>query len=239
VRSNFGQPPKRSYALLPRPPNERAPALSALAAAIAAVPADRMAAPDHLASALWRLAPVGTATRTAVGELLQLRSIAPHRATLCGRLVDRMGRPAPIESHRKASLADWRPTTSGAGARSPPVYVGRMATPVDELDSDLLAELAEFRRDLHANPELGFQETRTATRVAAALRACGVDVTEGIGGTGLVGTIRGVGSGDGSIGLRADMDALSLVEETGLPYASRTPGLMHGCAGFSGADHRA
>jgi hippurate hydrolase len=104
-----------------------------------------------------------------------------------------------------------------------------MPTPVDELDSDLLAELLEFRRDLHAHPELGFQETRTAARVAAALRAWGVDVTEGIGGTGLVGTIRGAGSGAGSIGLRADMDALSLIEETGLPYASRTPGLMHGC----------
>jgi len=104
-----------------------------------------------------------------------------------------------------------------------------MTTPIDELDSHLLGELTEFRRDLHSHPELGFQETRTAARVAAALRASGVDVTEGIGGTGLVGTIRGVGSGDRSIGLRADMDALSLVEETGLPYASSTPGLMHGC----------
>src|SRR4051794_27967886 len=66
-------------------------------------------------------------------------------------------------------------------------------------------------------------------RVAAALRAWGVEVTEGVGGTGVVGTIRGIGSGDRRIGLRADMDALSLVEETGLPDASRTPGLMHGC----------
>jgi amidohydrolase len=104
-----------------------------------------------------------------------------------------------------------------------------MTTPIDELDSDLIGELTEFRRDLHSHPELGFQETRTAARVAAALRASGVDVTEGVGGTGLVGTIRGVGSGDANIGLRADMDALSLVEETGLPYASRTPGIMHGC----------
>jgi hippurate hydrolase len=104
-----------------------------------------------------------------------------------------------------------------------------MATSVDGLDGDLLGELSEFRRDLHAHPELGFEEVRTAARVAAALRAGGVDVTEGVGGTGVVGTIRGVGSGDGSIGLRADMDALSLVEETGLPYASRRPGLMHGC----------
>jgi amidohydrolase len=104
-----------------------------------------------------------------------------------------------------------------------------MTTPIAEIDSDLLGELAAFRRDLHAHPELGFQETRTAARVAEALRAAGVEVTEGIGGTGLVGTIRGDRSGDRSIGLRADMDALSLVEETGLPYASRTPGVMHGC----------
>src|SRR5918997_4608780 len=102
-------------------------------------------------------------------------------------------------------------------------------TPTDELDPTLLEELTEFRRDLHAHPELGFEETRTAARVAAALRAAGVEVTEGIGGTGVVGTIRGTTSGGGSIGLRADMDALSLEEETGLPYASRTPGLMHGC----------
>src|SRR5918995_5049051 len=104
-----------------------------------------------------------------------------------------------------------------------------MTTPIDELEGNLLGQLTEFRRDLHSHPELGFQETRTAERVAAALRASGIDVTEGVGGTGLVGTIRGVRSGDRSIGLRADMDALSLVEETGLPYASRTPGLMHGC----------
>ncbi|MET0603452.1 MAG: amidohydrolase [Baekduia sp.] len=104
-----------------------------------------------------------------------------------------------------------------------------MATPIDELDSALLGELTAFRRDLHAHPELGFQEARTAARAAEALRAAGVEVTEGIRGTGLVGTIRGAGASDRSIGLRADMDALSLVEETGLPYASRTPGVMHGC----------
>ena len=104
-----------------------------------------------------------------------------------------------------------------------------MTTPIDELDRDLLEELTEFRRDLHAHPELGFQELRTSARVAAELRAAGIDVTEGVGRTGVVGTIRGNRPGGGSIGLRADMDALSLIEETGLPYASRTAGLMHGC----------
>lgn len=104
-----------------------------------------------------------------------------------------------------------------------------MTTPIAELDHTLLGELTAFRRDLHAHPELGFQEARTAARVAEALRASGIEVIEGIGGTGLVGTIRGTGAGDRSIGLRADMDALSLAEETGLPYESRTPGVMHGC----------
>src|SRR3954469_9970801 len=68
-----------------------------------------------------------------------------------------------------------------------------MPTALDELGSDLLAELTEFRRDLHSHPELGFEKIRTAARVAAALRAWGVDVTEAVGGTGVVGTIRGVG----------------------------------------------
>ena len=113
-----------------------------------------------------------------------------------GRLVDRVHRLSPIEvTAAEALLADRRPRWVGLARARRPSYVGLMTAPVDELDSDLLAELTEFRRDLHSHPELGFQETRTAARVAAALRAWGVDVTEGIGGTGLVGTIRGAGSG--------------------------------------------
>ncbi|MDO5613898.1 MAG: amidohydrolase [Paracoccus sp. (in: a-proteobacteria)] len=85
--------------------------------------------------------------------------------------------------------------------------------------------------DLHAHPELGFQEHRTAGIVADALRAAGVDeVHEGIGGTGVVGIIRGKkGQGNRRIGLRADMDALPITEESGLPYASTNPGVMHAC----------
>jgi len=84
--------------------------------------------------------------------------------------------------------------------------------------------------DLHAHPELGFEETRTAGIVAEALRAAGVDeVHEGIGGTGVVGVIRGRGQGNRRIGLRADMDALPIEEMTGLPYASCNPGRMHAC----------
>jgi metal-dependent amidase/aminoacylase/carboxypeptidase family protein len=81
-------------------------------------------------------------------------------------------------------------------------------------------ELAAIRRDLHAHPELGMEEHRTAAVVAERLRAWGIETTTGVGGTGVVGTIKGRLPGQRAIGLRADMDALALTEQTGLPYAS-------------------
>jgi len=98
-------------------------------------------------------------------------------------------------------------------------------------------ELTAFRRDLHAHPELGYEELRTAGRVAEALRLFGVDeVHTGIGKTGVVGVIRGAGArGSGregqvrSIGLRADMDALPMREENDFAWRSASQGLMHGC----------
>jgi hippurate hydrolase len=92
-----------------------------------------------------------------------------------------------------------------------------------------LAELTALRRDIHAHPEIGFEEVRTSAVVAARLREWGVEVTEGVGRTGVVGTIRGSRGGRRSIGLRADMDALPMQETTGLPHASTVPGRMHGC----------
>lgn len=91
------------------------------------------------------------------------------------------------------------------------------------------AELTAIRRDIHAHPELGLEETRTAALVAKQMRAWGIEVTEGIGGTGVVGVIKGRLQGQHAIGLRADMDALALVEQTDLPYASQNPGRMHAC----------
>lgn len=91
------------------------------------------------------------------------------------------------------------------------------------------AEFTAIRRDIHAHPELGLEEHRTAALVAGKLREWGVEVTVGVGGTGVVGVIRGRRPGQGAIGLRADMDALALIEETGLPYASQNPGRMHAC----------
>jgi amidohydrolase len=92
-------------------------------------------------------------------------------------------------------------------------------------------ELTAFRRDLHAHPELGFEEVYTGARVREALQRCGVDeVHSGIGRTGLVAVIRGRKSGSGRmIGLRADMDALPMTEHNEFAWKSSKPGLMHGC----------
>ena len=94
-----------------------------------------------------------------------------------------------------------------------------------------LESLTEFRRDLHQNPELLYDVTRTAATVAEALRAAGVDeVVEGIGRTGVVGVIHGQSNKSGrTIGLRADMDALPIHEDTGKSWASKVEGKMHAC----------
>jgi amidohydrolase len=89
------------------------------------------------------------------------------------------------------------------------------------------AELTDIRRDIHANPELGLEEHRTADLVARTLEKWGIEVHRGIGKTGVVGVLR---NGNGpSIGLRADMDALPIEEQTNLPYSSRNAGTMHAC----------
>ncbi|WP_343549696.1 amidohydrolase [Ralstonia sp.] len=94
--------------------------------------------------------------------------------------------------------------------------------------ADLLPDLVALRRDLHANPELAYEEHRTAGIVAQSLRVLGLEVEEGIGGTGVVGTLRG-GQGTRSVGLRADMDALPMVELGRSAHASRMQGKHHGC----------
>ena len=81
--------------------------------------------------------------------------------------------------------------------------------------------LTEFRRDLHANPEIGFEEHRTAALVAERLKGFGIEVHEGIGRTGVVGVIHGKGGQSArSIALRADMDALQMVEENEFAHRS-------------------
>ncbi len=91
-------------------------------------------------------------------------------------------------------------------------------------------ELTALRRELHAHPELGFEEHYTSRRVVETLKVCGVDeVHTGIGRTGVVATIKGRGQGTRMIGLRADMDALPMAEANEFAWKSTRPGLMHGC----------
>ncbi len=96
---------------------------------------------------------------------------------------------------------------------------------------EISAELGDIFKDLHANPELGFEEVRTSGIVKKKLQEYGVDeIHTNLGGTGVVGVIKGVKSGNHrKIGLRADMDALPIQEDTNLPYASKINGRMHAC----------
>ncbi|NDD76555.1 MAG: amidohydrolase, partial [Betaproteobacteria bacterium] len=89
-------------------------------------------------------------------------------------------------------------------------------------------EMTAWRQDIHANPELGFEETRTSDLVARRLESWGIEVHRGIGKTGLVGVLK-VGSSDRRIGLRADMDALPVLELNQFAHRSKRRGLMHAC----------
>jgi amidohydrolase len=103
--------------------------------------------------------------------------------------------------------------------------------PVINRFADIHDEIAAWRRDYHRHPELLYDVTRTAADVAEKLRSFGCDeVVEGIGRTGVVGVIRGAADGaKRAIGLRADMDALPISEESGKPWSSEAPGKMHAC----------
>jgi hippurate hydrolase len=89
-------------------------------------------------------------------------------------------------------------------------------------------EMQAWRQDIHAHPELNYEEHRTSDTVARLLAEWGIEVHRGIATTGVVGVLRS-GTSRRAIGLRADMDALPMPEETGLPYASKNPGKMHAC----------
>ncbi|MBO9647733.1 MAG: amidohydrolase [Variovorax sp.] len=102
---------------------------------------------------------------------------------------------------------------------SVPIHPGIQAT---------TEEMVGLRRQIHANPELGYEEFHTSELVAERLARWGFTVHRGIGGTGVVGTLK-VGDGARRLGLRADMDALPMTETTGLAWASRKPGAMHAC----------
>src|SRR6188768_2527280 len=103
--------------------------------------------------------------------------------------------------------------------------------PIASRIAEMKAEVATWRHDIHEYPEILFDVHRTAASVAEKLKAFGCDeVVTGIGKTGVVGVIRGKGTGPAKvIGLRADMDALPMDEQTNLPYRSKNPGKMHAC----------
>ncbi|MHA1524537.1 MAG: amidohydrolase, partial [Alphaproteobacteria bacterium] len=102
--------------------------------------------------------------------------------------------------------------------------------PIKEKARAYIDELTAIRRDLHAHPELGFEETRTQAIVAEKLRAYGVDeVHTDIAKTGVVGVIRGKGGSNRAVGLRADMDALPILEANDFGYKSKHQGKMHAC----------
>ena len=102
-----------------------------------------------------------------------------------------------------------------------------MTSPIDQIRR-YHNELTEIRHDIHANPELGLEEHRTADLVARKLEEWGIEVHRGVGTTGVVGVLRS-GNGEGTIGLRADMDALPILEANDFPYRSRNQGKMHAC----------
>jgi hippurate hydrolase len=99
---------------------------------------------------------------------------------------------------------------------------------IDRIDA-FADELAAIRRDLHAHPEIGFEEVRTSGIVAEKLAQWGIEVHRGLGGTGVVGVLKGKGNGTRRVGLRADMDALPMDENTNLKWRSTIPGRFHGC----------
>ncbi len=98
-----------------------------------------------------------------------------------------------------------------------------------ELIESYVDELVAIRRDLHAHPEIGFEEHRTSGIVAGKLAQWGIEVHRGLGGTGVVGLLKGKGNGNKRIGLRADMDALPMEEKTNLSWRSTIPDRFHGC----------
>src|SRR5882672_2593529 len=103
-----------------------------------------------------------------------------------------------------------------------------LRNPVDHIRG-YHAELTGVRRDIHAHPELAFEESRTSSIVAKALESWGIEVHRGLAKTGVVGVIKGKTSGAKSVGLRADMDCLPMHELNNFEYKSKNEGRMHAC----------
>jgi amidohydrolase len=120
----------------------------------------------------------------------------------------------------KTSRSDFAPTCP---------FARKTAMPTIDLIDSFADELTSIRRDIHAHPEIGFEEKRTSDLLAEKLKGWGIEVHRGIGGTGVVGVVNGRKSNGRRIGLRADMDALPMQENTNLPWRSTIPNRFHGC----------
>src|ERR1041385_6955367 len=139
-----------------------------------------------------------------------------------------VGAPAsPVNRQKPRSMPEL--ALRGRGCYNRPSK--EPAMPIVNRVADLHKDITEWRRDIHAHPELLYDVTRTAGTVAEKLREFGCDeVVTGIGRTGVVGVIKGRKGISGKVvGMRADMDALPIEEATGLPYKSTVPGKMHAC----------
>ncbi|MBD2043896.1 M20 family metallopeptidase [Microcoleus sp. FACHB-672] len=104
-----------------------------------------------------------------------------------------------------------------------------MLSQIKDLAKTLAPRLIEIRRHIHSHPELSGQEYQTAAYVAGVLSSCGIHVREAVGKTGVVGELQGEGTDNRLLAIRTDMDALPIIERTGLDYASRQSGIMHAC----------
>jgi amidohydrolase len=113
--------------------------------------------------------------------------------------------------------------------RQCPVVATRVTMTVLDDFRQGFAPMIEWRRDFHRHPELGFEEHRTAARIAELLTGWGLSVRSGVGGTGVIATLAGSGNNARSIGFRAEMDALPMAEKTNLPHRSLREGVFHGC----------
>ena len=100
--------------------------------------------------------------------------------------------------------------------------------PINNRIAEFHEEMTAWRRELHRHPETAFEEHWTAAFIAEKLESFGIEVHRGLAGTGVIGTLKGNGEG-GAIGLRSDIDALDITEQTGVEYASENPGKMHAC----------
>src|SRR5690606_5540220 len=107
--------------------------------------------------------------------------------------------------------------------------MNELKSKIQELAKELKPSVIAMRRHLHANPELSFQELETASYVEAELKKIGINSTIGVAGTGLTAVIERKNPSKKVVALRADMDALLIIEANDVPYRSKKPGIMHAC----------